>query len=104
MVLQRIRDYEMVLVLSPEVADEEATAVVERSHKFINDNGGEITELDNWGVRRLAYPINHFQEGNYVLTRFTFDPAHVLGLERILNASTEILRHLVTKVHKLAKT
>ena len=98
-----MRDYEIVMVLSPEATDEEASATVERVSNFVAERGGSVSEQENWGVRRLAYPIRRFQEGNYVLARFTLGPSDVLELDRSLNAADDILRHLVTKVAKSAK-
>ena len=92
---QRLRDYELVMVLSPEVGDEEVTATVERVTGFVTERGGSVIDQENWGLRRLAYPIRHFQEGNYILTRFTLDSQDVGDLDRTLTASQDLLRHLV---------
>ncbi len=92
---QRLRDYELVMVLSPEVGDEEVTAAVERVTGFVTEHGGSVVDEENWGLRRLAYPIRNFQEGNYLLTRFTLDSQDVKELDRTLTASEEGLRHLV---------
>ena len=85
------------MVLNPQATDDEAEAIMKRVTSFITEHGGEVTEQENWGLRRLAYPIQQFQEGNYVLNRFTSDPQSVLELNRTLNASEDVLRHLVTK-------
>ena len=58
-----MREYELIMVISPEVEEENATGVVERVSKFIIDRGGEITNQDNWGTQRLAYPIQNYREG-----------------------------------------
>ena len=97
MTTQRIRDYELVMVLSPQASDEEVAATVERVDTFITERGGELSDQQNWGLRRLAYPIQNFQEGNYILKRFNSDPDSILQLDRTLNASEDVLRHLVTK-------
>ena len=98
MVAQRTRDYEMVLVLSPEATEEEISATVDRVNGNITDRGGNITDHENWGVRRLAFPIMNFGEGNYVLTRFKLDTGAIADLNRTLEASEDILRFLVTRV------
>ena len=103
MVISRVRDYELVMVLTPEASEDQATAIVERVANFIAENGGSVSEQQNWGVRRLAYPIRRFQEGNYVLTRFAMEAGDVLELDRTLKASEDVLRHLLTKVDKKAK-
>ena len=99
---QRIRDYEVVMVLSPEATEAEASATVDRFSTFIADQGGTISHQENWGVRRLAYPIQRFEEGNYFLARFTLGPESVIELDRTLNASQDVLRHLVMKMDKKA--
>ncbi len=98
MVAQRLRDYEIVIILSPEATDEEVEATMERMTNFITEHGGSVSEQDNWGVRRLAYSIRRFLEGNYILVRFTLDAKDILELDRSLVASEIVLRHLATKV------
>ena len=92
-----MREYELVMVISPEVDEDNATGVVDRVSKFITDRGGEITNQDNWGTQRLAYPIQDYREGNYVLTQFNLEPAAAKELDDALRAYQELLRHLVTK-------
>lgn len=87
------------MVLSPEASDEEVAAAVERVTSFVTERGGSVSEQETWGLRRLAYPIRRFQEGNYVLTRFALDAKDVVELDRGLNASEDVLRHLVTLAH-----
>ena len=94
---QTLRDYELILVISPEADEEQATATVERVSGFITEHGGSVSNQEKWGVRRLAYPIQEFREGNYVLTEFVLDPARAPELEASIVASTEILRHLLVK-------
>ena len=97
MVSNQSQEYELVMILSPEANEEELTATVERVSNFITERGGTAEEPDTWGLRRLAYPIEEFMEGNYVLTRFSLEASNVVELERNLGASDDVLRHLVTK-------
>ena len=97
MVGERTRDYEVVMILSPEATEEEVATTVERVGSLITERGGTVSEPENWGVRRLAYPIQRFFEGKYVLTEFSMEAEHVLELELSLNATEIVLRHLVTK-------
>ena len=84
---------------------DEATAagLVERVTKFITDRGGSIDHQANWGIRKLAYPIARFREGNYVLTQFTFEPGSTSELEASLRASEEVIRHLLVNREKREK-
>ena len=93
-----MHDYELTVIISPQVTDDGVPAVVDKVSKLITDRGGEITEVNQWGRRKLAYPINRFEEGNYVLTRFKVGANKIAEIERNLLISEELLRHLVIKV------
>lgn len=97
MVAQRLRDYEVVLILTPQASEDEVTSIVERVSSFISELGGSMEDHDVWGLRRLAYSINKFMEGIYVLAHFSLDAKDVLELDRSLNTTEDILRYLVTK-------
>jgi len=93
-----LRDYELVVIISPEVAEEEIPATLEKISRFIVERGGSVTEVNQWGGRKLAYPIKNFMEGNYVLTHFKLDPRLTAELEASLGLSEEILRHLLVRL------
>ena len=93
-----LRDYELVVIISPEVAEEEIPATLEKISQFIVERGGSITEVNQWGRRKLAYPIRNFMEGNYVLTHFKLEPSLTAGLEASLGRLEEILRHLLVRL------
>jgi small subunit ribosomal protein S6 len=94
-----LRDYELTVVISPSVADDEVTATLEKKvSQFITERGGSITEVKPWGRKKLAYPIKNHNEGNYVLTIFKMDPKLTAELESSLELSEEILRHLLVRL------
>lgn len=93
-----MRDYELVVIISPEVTDEEFPVTLEKMNQFITDRGGSITEVNQWGRRKLAYPIGNFMEGNYVLTQFKIEPKQTAELEASLRLTEEILRHLLVRL------
>jgi len=95
---EQLRDYELVLIISPEVVEEKFDATIDNISQFITEKGGTISNVERWGKRRLAYPIEHFMEGSYVLTRFRLKPALGKELEANLQISEEVLRHLLVKV------
>ncbi len=95
-----MRDYELTIVFSPEIAEENLPQAIERVNQFITEKGGTITQVDRWGRRKLAYPINRFMEGNYALTRFKLQPSSVVKLESDLRMSDEILRYLVVRLEE----
>ena len=98
MLAQRTREYEIVMILSPEATEEEIGATVERVDGLITERGGEVAEHALWGLKRLAFPVMKFAEGNYVLTKFSLDASAAPDLTRSLTASQDIIRFLVTKV------
>jgi len=95
---KQFRDYELVVIISPEAEEEAIESVIDRVSRFITENGGTVSNIDRWGKRRLAYPIKHFMEGSYVLARFKLRPKLSKELEASLEISEEVLRHLLTKV------
>ena len=95
---EQLRDYELVLIISPEVLGEKFDAVIDNISQFITGKGGIISDVEQWGKRRLAYPIKHFDEGNYVLTRFKLKPPSGKELEANLQISEEVLRHLLVRL------
>jgi len=92
-----LRDYEMVLVMSPGISDENLPGAIDKFNQFITGKGGAITEVAPWGRRKLAYPIKRFMEGNYVMTRFKSDAKLVKELDASLRLSEEVLRHLIVR-------
>jgi small subunit ribosomal protein S6 len=93
-----LREYEMIVIINPEVAEEDVPITIDKVSDFITSRGGEVTEVDRWGKRKLAYPIKHFIEGNYVLTRFKFEPGMTAELEASLKISEMILRHMIVRL------
>jgi small subunit ribosomal protein S6 len=93
-----LRDYELIVIVSPDVPEEELPTHLDKISEFITNKGGSVTEVERWGKRKLAYPINHFREGNYVLTRFKLEPGTTAELEANLRISEKILRHLLIRL------
>ena len=94
----RLHEYELVFIVSPEVAEESLDNKIDSVSQFITGRDGVISEVERWGKKKLAYPLKHFLEGNYVLTKFKMSPARCKELEANLKISEEILRHLLIKV------
>ena len=95
---KQLRDYELVLIISPEVVEEKLDATIDNISQFITEKGGTISDIERWGKKRLAYPIEHFMEGSYVLTRFRLEPLLSKELETNLQISEEVLRHLLVSL------
>jgi len=95
----KLRDYELVFIVSPEVAEDRLDATIETVSQWVTSKGGVVSQVERWGKRRLAYPIRHFAEGNYVLFRLKLDPGRNQELDTSLKISEEILRHLLVRMN-----
>ena len=95
---KQLRDYELVLVISPEIVNEALDTTIDNVSQFITGKGGIISEVGQWGKRKLAYPIRHFVEGSYVLIQLKLKPTLTKELEAKLGISEEVLRHLLVRV------
>jgi len=93
-----MRDYEFTFIVRPDVEDEGMKAVVEKVSQFITDGGGQVTNVDHWGRRRLAYPIRGQKEGYYVLMHVQLEPQSMSELERNLKLTEEVIRYLLVRV------
>ncbi len=92
-----MRNYESLYIIHPEVVGDELTAMVEKFQKVLTDQAAEIYKLDNWGVRKLAYPIQKVERGCYVQTLFTAAPEVIAEFERRLRLEEKILRFLTVR-------
>ncbi|MBI2908173.1 MAG: 30S ribosomal protein S6 [Chloroflexi bacterium] len=93
-----MRDYELVFIVSPEVAEENLPATVEKVTQFVAAGGGTVTDVNQWGKRKLAYPIRNFSEGSYFVAQLKMDSKAAKTLERELRLSEEVIRHLLVRV------
>lgn len=91
--------YESIFVVDLQNGEEAVKALVEKFTKLIADNGA-IEEVDEWGKRRLAYPINDLNEGYYVLVKFTAPATFVAELERVFGITEGIMRSIVVRAEK----
>lgn len=96
--LAKPREYELVVVLSPALDEDETKGTIDRIHGLITGAGGELVKEEGWGMRRLAYPIKDFTEGNYFLTEFSTNPEQTRPLENAIGLSEDILRHLLIRI------
>lgn len=90
--------YETLFVLAPTLNEEELKASIDKFKGVIENGGGVVDNVDEWGKRRLAYEINKINEGYYVLFNFTANPELPKELDRILRISDNIVRHIVVKL------
>lgn len=91
-----MNSYEVAVLYDPdlEIDLDKATGRVE---KILTDNGGSIKKVDNWGKRKLAYPIKKHETAVYVFYTVELPPANVAKVESTLNITDEVIRFLITK-------
>lgn len=89
--------YEAMYIVTPEMEDEAIKDVIEKFSGIITANGGEIEKTDEWGRKKLAYPIDYKTEGYYVLVNFAAAPELPRELERNFRNDESILRYMVVR-------
>jgi len=98
-----MRRYELMLVLRPDAPDDRASAVIDRTTRQLVTAGGQIVKVAPWGRRRLAYPIERYRDGSYHILVFEAPSEAIAELERSLEITEEVLRHLVVRVERPVK-
>ncbi|MDI6600191.1 MAG: 30S ribosomal protein S6 [Thermoanaerobacteraceae bacterium] len=94
-----MKAYEALYILDTELDEESRQKLIEK-FKSIVENGGELVNLDEWGRRRLAYPINKKNEGYYVLMDFNSDSNVQMELERVFKITDGVMRFMVVNKDK----
>ena len=90
-------DYEILLMLDPELPEERQTEIVTRAREAIERDGGTFDRHEPWGRRRLAYEIDHKGEGAYHLLTFAAEPATLEEISRVLKITDGVMRHLAVR-------
>ncbi|MBR2139388.1 MAG: 30S ribosomal protein S6 [Phascolarctobacterium sp.] len=92
-----MKSYEIMYIVKP-MEDDAFETIVSKFNELIAQNGGIVEKTDRWGKKRLAYEIQDFNEGLYVLVTFSAEPACVKELDRVMKISTnDILRHMIIR-------
>src|SRR5260221_115160 len=89
-----MRIYEELFIIKPEAPEEEIDQLIEQMKSVISTAGGAIDKVDKWGKRRLAYRVDKYREGSYVLFQFTSGPEAVKEFERRLRVSDMVIKFL----------
>jgi small subunit ribosomal protein S6 len=90
--------YEAMLIVIPELDEEQIENTIARFRTIIERTGGEPRDVNHWGRRKLAYEIDHRTDGYYVVMEFTAGERTLVELKRILRVSDDVLRHMVVKL------
>ena len=92
---KKICSYELLFAISGNLSEEDYKALCEKFLNLVNDNASDVT-VNEWGKKRLAYPINYITEGYYVLVSFKSEPSFPLELERVLGITEGVIRYMTT--------
>jgi small subunit ribosomal protein S6 len=93
-----MRQYETMYVLKTDLEPEQTTELVAKYQNLVTEHGGEITQLQEMGKRRLAYEIERYREGFYVLMQYQADTDFTRELERVMRLEDKVLRFLTVRL------
>ena len=96
-----MRPYEILFIIKTDREEEEFDAVIEKFTALIEREGDQVSKVDKWGKRKLAYEIDKkYRDGFYTLINFEGEPGVASELDRVMRISEEILRHMITKLEQ----
>ena len=90
-------EYEILLLLDPELSDEKQTEIVGRVRTLVEQGGGTFERHDPWGRRKLAYPIDKKEDGNYHRLTFSANAETLDEIGRVLKIDDDVMRHMATR-------
>ena len=96
--MSALRPYEILVILNAALTDEESAALLTQLGETVKGLGAEITKVENWGKRRLAYDIAKQREGTYAVLEVSAEPAMIKEFERQLKLNESVLRFLSTQI------
>ncbi|NOY85733.1 MAG: 30S ribosomal protein S6 [Deltaproteobacteria bacterium] len=96
-----MKGYETVIILHPDLTEEEVQGTTERFSGVITEQGGEVRKSDIWGLRKLAYKVKGHVKGNFVWLLFTGTPPTIAELERNLRISEQSIRFMTVRVEDM---
>lgn len=95
-----MRDYESIFILNPNIEEGESEKVCLKMQEVVTANGGEVTRVEKWGKRKLAYEIGKHKKGEYVLLQFTGEPVTVAELERNYKMTDPVIKYITIRMEK----
>ncbi|HEY3288576.1 MAG TPA: 30S ribosomal protein S6 [Anaerolineae bacterium] len=96
------RSYELTFIVKPDLDATSLTAVIDKVKEIITTENGSITRLDQWGLRRLMYPIRKLREGQYVFVLVELDAQSIVRIENRLRLTEDIIRYLLIRADEAA--
>ncbi|MDD3839431.1 MAG: 30S ribosomal protein S6 [Clostridia bacterium] len=91
------KKYETIFILKPDLEEEAIKAEIDKVKGVIENGGGQVTSIDEWGMRKLAYEVKKLKEGYYVFMTFDAAPELPRELERVYKINDNILRHIIVR-------
>src|SRR5579859_1296434 len=98
-----MRIYEELFIVKPDAAEEEIDQFIEQMKSVVTGSGGSVDKADKWGKRRLAYKVDKYREGAYVLFQFNAQPETVKEFERRLRVSDLVIKFLTVRIDETLK-
>ena len=98
-----MRIYEELFIAKPDAPDEEVDAFIEQMKTTVSNAGGTVDKVEKWGKRKLAYKVDRYREGAYVLFQFTAGPETVKEFERRLRVSDLVIKFLTVRIDETLK-
>ena len=92
-----MRSYEIMFIAHPDLDDASLNTLLERAKSWVTNTGGQVTQVDLWGRRRLAYPIHKQTEGQYVLMQTQMAPTGTSEVERNMRLNEQVMRFQVVR-------
>lgn len=98
-----MRIYEELFIVRPDTTDEEVDPVIEQIRNVITQAGGTVDKTEKWGIRRLAYRVAKYEEGQYILLQFTAKADTIREIERRLRVTDVVLKFLTVRIDEKLK-
>lgn len=92
-----LNKYESIYIINPNVDAEGIKGLVEKFNALIESEGGKVTETNEWGMKKLAYPINRLTQGYYVLVNFEAKPEFIDELERVYKITDSVIKFITVR-------
>ncbi|MBG94628.1 MAG: 30S ribosomal protein S6 [Chloroflexi bacterium] len=94
----KVQTYELVAILDPRMDADQTAAALAKIDGAVTNGDGQLLANEEWGIRRLSYPIKQFREGNYILRKMRVESSEAVNLNESLRLSEEVIRHLIIKI------
>lgn len=93
-----MRKYEIMYIVNASLEDEKRQEVIDALHAIITNNGGKVVNVDEWGMRDFAYPIDHMLKGYYMVITIEGDNNVVSEFDRLTRINSNVVRHMIVKL------